>query len=106
MKMQGNPMNHPEPNKDYIIQSLQAQLQNQIMMVAEREAIISQLYERIRAHEEGDTNDKGRSAPHKGAEEKPQFQRLRGQYRLLAHWTDMHSGGRAHIDRRSRQLHL
>ena len=36
-----------EPNKDYIIQSLQAQLNNQIMMVAEREAIISQLYDEI-----------------------------------------------------------
>lgn len=35
------------PNKDYIIQSLQQQLLNVNMMVAEREAIISQLYDEI-----------------------------------------------------------
>ena len=35
------------PNKDYIIQSLQQQLLNANMMVAEREAIINQLYDEI-----------------------------------------------------------
>lgn len=40
-------MDNQGPNKDYVIQSLQQQLANSTLALAEREAIINQLYEKI-----------------------------------------------------------
>ena len=41
-----------EPNKDLIIRSLQQQMAQQSMMIAERDAIITELYNELNGKEE------------------------------------------------------
>ncbi|WP_271396892.1 hypothetical protein [Salinicoccus roseus] len=43
---------HQEPNKDLIIRSLQQQMAQQSMMIAERDAIITELYNELDSKKE------------------------------------------------------